>query len=223
VRYLHSALFGTVLFISLFLSSEVFGQLQKLEGLVQFSGIVVTGEKDHLVPVPYAMVKIINENRYTYTDPRGFFSIVAARGQKIDFSAYGFISGQYTISDTLKLQRYSIVQLLSKDSLTKSTTVVFPWPRREFFRLEFLAMNVTDDLADRVAANLAQDRMQKLVKGLPRDGAENGMMYLRQQAAKNYYYGQIPPMNIFSPLAWMQFFNDWKKGRFKYQAPEDNE
>ena len=43
------------------------------------------------------------------------------------------------------------------------------------------------------------------------DGNENADYYLRQQARKNYYIGQTPPMNIFSPIAWKQFFDTWKE------------
>jgi hypothetical protein len=38
---------------------------------------------------------------------------------------------------------------------------------------------------------------------------------MRQQSREYVYIGQTPPMNIFSPLAWGQFFQAWKNGDFK--------
>jgi len=50
---------------------------------------------------------------------------------------------------------------------------------------------------------------------LPRDGKEAAGKYLTQQAAKTYYNGQIPPMNIFNPFAWNEFIKSWKRGDYK--------
>ena len=50
---------------------------------------------------------------------------------------------------------------------------------------------------------------------LPSDGKEAANRYLTQQATKQYYSGQIPPMNIFNPFAWNEFIKCWKRGDFK--------
>jgi len=63
--------------------------------------------------------------------------------------------------------------------------------------------------------NLAQDVLARVEKVTKYDGTENANYYLREQARKNYYIGQTPPMNIFNPIAWGQFFKAWKNGDFK--------
>jgi hypothetical protein len=50
---------------------------------------------------------------------------------------------------------------------------------------------------------------------LPRDGRESQQIYQNMVANKNYWAGQQPPMTIFSPLAWMEFFRAWKRGDFR--------
>jgi hypothetical protein len=35
------------------------------------------------------------------------------------------------------------------------------------------------------------------------------------RANQLYYYKQAPPQNFLSPVAWMQFFDAWKRGDFK--------
>lgn len=185
------------------------------ENLVQFSGIVLDGSDELLVPIPYANILVKNEGRGTYSDFNGFFSIVVRKGAMIEFSAIGYKSYEFTIPDTLSDNRYSLVQLLTRDTINLPTAVIFPWPSREHLRLEFLAMDVSSELQARAARNLTADNLERARTNLPYDGRENADYYLRQQASSYYYIGQTPPMNIFNPIAWKDFFEAWKRGDFK--------
>jgi CarboxypepD_reg-like domain len=183
--------------------------------LVQFSGLIVTEEYGQMVPVPYAAVFIPKRKTGTTANYQGFFSIVAEKGETVQFSALGFRKKSFLIPESLTDDRYSMVQILSRDTILLDEAIIFPWPSREHFKTEFLAMNVNDELEKRAMENLAAETLEKVRKVTPHDGAETGSMYLRQQARNYYYYGQIPPMNIFSPNAWQQFFKSWKNGDFK--------
>lgn len=183
--------------------------------LVQFSGMVLDGTTDELLPVPYTNILVVGKGRGTYSEFSGFFSLVVEKGDTVRFSAIGFKTTDYFVSDTLKDNRYSLVQLLTRDDVNLPTAVVFPWPSREHFKLEFLAMDVTSEMQQRATANVAEDALARMRSEVRADGNENADYYLRQQARKNYYIGQTPPMNIFSPIAWKQFFDTWKDGGFK--------
>ena len=185
--------------------------------LIQLSGLVLDGGEEQLAAVPYANIYIKNAGRGTYTDFSGFFSIVVREGDTVRFSAVGFEDAQLVVPDTLGDQRYSIVQLLSQDTINLATAVIFPWPSREHFKLEFLAMDVTNELQQSARANLAEERLREARKEVLPDGDESADFYLRQQARRSYYVGQTPPMNIFNPIAWGQFFKAWKNGDFKKQ------
>jgi hypothetical protein len=104
---------------------------------------------------------------------------------------------------------------MTRDVINLPETVVFPWPSREHFRLEFLAMDVTPELQEMAAENVAEEALQRMRSEVTRDGRENANYYLRRQTNQYYYIGQRPPMNIFSPVAWKQFFDAWKRGDFK--------
>jgi hypothetical protein len=54
-----------------------------------------------------------------------------------------------------------------------------------------------------------------LISSLPRDGREAVSQQFRNQAAKAYYAGQTPPMQVFNPAAWADFIQAWKRGDFK--------
>jgi CarboxypepD_reg-like domain len=183
--------------------------------LIQFSGIVVTEENGQMIPVPYASIYINQKNRGTFTGLNGFFSMVVEHDDKVSFTSVGFKKTTIKIPDTLKDSRYSMIQILSRDTILLAETVIFPWPSREHFKSEFLAMNVGNELEKRAMENLAAETLEKQRKIVTFDGRETGTMVLRQQSKSYYYLGQTPPMSIFSPLAWADFFKSWKDGKFK--------
>lgn len=183
--------------------------------LVQFSGMVLDGSDEQLYPVPYTNILVKDKGRGTYSDLKGFFSIVVEKGDVIVFSAIGYKTVEYKIPEDMKDERYSIVQLMTQDAINLPETVVFPWPSRDHFKLEFLAMDVTPELQERAAKNLANEALRRMRNEVSVDGNENADYYLRQQAREYYYIGQRPPMNIFNPVAWKKFFDSWKNGDFK--------
>jgi hypothetical protein len=189
--------------------------VEKVDNLVQFSGVIVTDERGQMAPVPYAAVYIPSRKIGTTANYQGFFSIVAEKGETVIFSALGFRKSSYAIPQSLKDDRYSMVKIMSRDTILLDEAVIFPWPSRDHFKTEFLAMNVQSELERRAMENLAAETLEKVREVTPRDGRETGQMYLRQQAKNYYYYGQTPPMNIFNPLSWQQFFQSWKNGDFK--------
>ena len=202
----------SILFFILFGAFSAWGQNNKL---VQFSGMVLDGTDEQLYPVPYTNILVKDKGRGTYSDLKGFFSIVVEKGDVIIFSAIGYKTVEYKIPEDLEDDRYSIVQLMTQDTINLPETVVFPWPSRDHFKLEFLAMDVTPELQERAAKNLANETLRRMRNDVSVDGNEHADYYLRQQAREYYYIGQQPPMNIFNPVAWKKFFDSWKNGDFK--------
>ncbi len=207
--------------ISLFTLSTIHAQEDQDSTLVQFSGMVLDGSDDNLYPIPFANILIKEDARGTYSEMNGFFSIVAKKGDVVSFSAIGYKAVDFVIPDSLEENRYSIVQLMSPDTINLPETIVFPWPSRDHFKLEFLAMDVKDQMQERAIENLAQKSLRKMIEEVPYDGDENADYYLRKEAQSYYYIGQTPPMNIFSPVAWKQFFDAWKRGDFKKKKEDD--
>lgn len=201
-------------FLLLIGASKMMAQTES-ENLVQFSGMVLDGSDEQLFPVPYTNILVKEKNRGTYSDFKGFFSIVVEKGDVIIFSAVGYKTVEFEIPTDLEEDRYSIVQLMTQDTINLPETVVFPWPSREHFKLEFLAMDVTPELQERAVRNLANETLERMRNEVATDGNENADYYLRQQSREFYYIGQQPPMNIFNPVAWKKFFDAWKRGDFK--------
>ena len=214
MRYLPGILTtALVLLLSAFASAQT-------DSLIQFSGMVLDGTTEQLQPVPYTNILVKGQSRGTYTDFNGFFSIVVKKGDVIEFSAVGYKTVDYRIPRELEDDRYSLVQLMTQDTINLPETVVFPWPSREHFKLEFLAMDVTPELQKKASENLTADNLAKMRSQVLPDGPESASMYLRQQSSNFYYIGQRPPMNIFNPIAWKKFFDSWKAGDYKKKADE---
>lgn len=188
---------------------------------IQFSGLILANQDGKLLPVPWATVYLPGKSRGTYADHRGFFTLVVEKKDKVRFNCIGFDPVTITIPDTLTQDRYSIVQMMTQDTINLPETVIFPWPSKEHFKIEFLKMDVTPELQRRATENLANEYLAEARKNpdmVPYGGRESANFYLRQQSREYVYIGQVPPMNIFSPLAWGQFFKAWKEGKFKKQS-----
>lgn len=202
---------------SFFLFKNIsFAQTEPKDSIViQFSGLILTEEYNQLVPVPFTTVYVEDSRRGTYSDLDGFFSIVVRKGETVVFSSIGFETVRYVIPDTLKSNRYTVYQLMSKDTIILPETVVYPWPSREHYKIEFLAMDVSNELRANAIENLSAETMDKARRALPRDGVETGNLYLRQIANERRYSNQLKPMNVLNPLAWKDFFEAWKSGKFR--------
>ncbi len=204
---------GSLVLLLTIWGQRVFSQNARDTNLVQFSGVVMTSDTDTLIPLPFVNIQVVGSPRGTYTDFDGFFSIVAAKGDTIGFSAVGFKRVDYVIPDTLHTDRYTIYQLLPKDTLMLPETVVYPWPSREHFRLEFLALDTETQLDKNIIESLSKKNINRMLVLLPVDADEVAKAYFKEQQKKLYYAGQVP--SPIDPMAWIRFFKAWKAGKFK--------
>ncbi|MDA0881839.1 MAG: carboxypeptidase-like regulatory domain-containing protein [Bacteroidetes bacterium] len=198
-------------FFSLSLMAQ--GDLEDANDVVQFSGIVVTG--DSLSPVPFVTVYRTRDAKGTITDTKGFFSIPVLKGDTVRFSSIGYVPTQMNISDTLSANRYNVVQFLGVDTVMVATTFIYPWPTKHRMKEEILALRLEDDQAERARKNLESIMMYNRMAEMGMDGSENYKVAMQQQAQRISYAGQAPPQNIFSPIAWAQFIKAWQDGAYK--------
>jgi hypothetical protein len=83
--------FFLILFFILFAeANDLYSQTNKNKNLVQFSGMVLDGSDERLIPIPFTNVIVKGKQRGTFTDFKGFFSIVVEKGDIIIFSSVGY-------------------------------------------------------------------------------------------------------------------------------------
>ena len=181
--------------------------------VIQFSGIIVTG--DSLTPVPYTNIIIENTNRGTTSDFFGYFSFVAQENDTILFSALGYRKSHFIIPDSLEEKRYSLIQVLFKDTIQLSEVTVYPWPSREAFAEAFINAAPPEDDLLRARENLAPSRMLVMMETMDRDGFSNYKLSQQEYTNQIYYSGQAPPINLMNPVAWASFIQALRDGSLK--------
>lgn len=202
-------------FIVLLLSPAVAkAQLEVIsDSVIQLYGMVLTA--DSLRAMPAASITIKGQNRGTVTNSQGVFSIVALKGDVIEFSYVGFLDKVVTIPKNLDKKEYSIIQLMTIDTTYLPATIIRPRPSKEQFERDFVNVKIPDDDLEVARKNTDVAKRRVLMKTIPSDGREAVSYNLAKQAQKYYYNGQQPPIQLLNPAAWMEFINAWKRGDFK--------
>jgi hypothetical protein len=183
------------------------------DSVVQLFGVAMTA--DSLVGIPAVSITIKGTNRGTITNYQGVFSIVALKGDVIEFTHVSFKPKTIIIPKNLQGNQYSIVQLMIEDTAYLPVTIIKPRPSPEQFARDFANAKVPDDDIEIARQNISESKRRVLMQTTPNDGAGATSMQLRNVANKAVYSGQIPPMNIFNPAAWSEFIQAWKRGDFK--------
>ena len=183
------------------------------DSVIQLFGVVMTA--DSLRGIPAASVVVENKGRGTITNSDGVFSIAVLKGDKITFSSIGFKKKTINIPTNLTDNQYSVIQLLINDTAYLPATILRPRPTREQFARDFVNNTIPDDNYEVARKNTDESARRLLLTTLPKDGREAVNQTLKQQAAKYYYAGQVPPINILNPFAWADFIKAWKRGDFK--------
>jgi hypothetical protein len=208
-----------ILFVLIFCTGSAYAQPVLIENdIIEVSGIIISrNEKQGLQYVPFATVAVNNSNRGTYANWEGMFSIVIKKGETLNFSAIGFGDFSLTIPQNFEGLYYSAVVELEPKDINLAEVVIFPWPNRDNFRAEFLAMQPTEamKMEDVAKGNLNRRKMFEMNKNMGMDARENAMYYLQKQASSYSYMGQGQPMPILSPVAWSQFFRQLQNNKKK--------
>ena len=193
-------------------------QIRKDTSLLQFSGVFL--DSDSLIPVPWVNIEVINRNEGTTTDYNGTFSFVAHAGDTVRFTCIGYKPFQCIIPDSLTTKRFTLVQLFSRDTHYLPEAVIFPWPSKDQFREAFLNLHIPDDDMERAKKNLAWMERKAAYEEFGNDGRLSFIRTNNAYTEKLYYAGQAPPLSIFSPFAWAEFFKALKDGSLKDRNKE---
>ena len=178
--------------------------------VVQVSGLVVTG--DSLRPLPYATVYRVRDSRGTMTDARGFFSIPVLEGDTLMFSSTGYIQRDVIITNGGEKNRISIVQPMGRDTIMMNEAFIYPWPSRESFKREFMALGLDETAYDIGQQALDPFDIYDRLIDVGQDGQGVISAELRQMSLDYGTAGSLPTTNLLNPVAWAQFLRALKNG-----------
>lgn len=198
----------------LFLPSRVKAQFENYkDSVIELYGVVMSA--DSLKALPAVSIVVKGRNQGTISSDDGVFSIVVLKGDKIEFTSVGYKPKEVTIPKNLVGNQQSMIQLMVQDTVYLPATIIRRRPTREEFERDFINTNVPDDQEEIARQNVSERKLRALMAAYPMDGKEATGYYLRQNAQRYYSEGQVPPQNIFNPLAWAEFIKAWKAGDFK--------
>lgn len=183
------------------------------DSVIQLYGVVMSA--DSLRALPSVSIVVKGRNQGTISSEQGVFSIVVLKGDQIEFTSVGYKPKLVTIPKTLDGNQQSMIQLMVEDTVYLPATIIKKRPSREEFERDFVNTAVPDDQQEIARQNLSESNRRALMAVYPTDGREATNYYLKKNAQKYYYSGQLPPQNIFNPLAWAEFIKAWKRGDFK--------
>lgn len=187
--------------------------------VVQFSGYAVTS--DSLIGVPFVHITVLHTGRVATAGVDGFFSLPVLEGDTLYFTSVGYKTSEYIVPKGLADEKFWAIQLMTRSERYLHETVILPW-RREDFHQVFMNTHPPKTDLERAQENLERERLAAMGEKLERDADEATEQNLRERSAQTYYYGQVPPQNIFNPLAWAEFIQAWKRGDFKNSNNNNN-
>jgi hypothetical protein len=182
------------------------------EKYLQISGVVLD---DSLQPLPFVSIMLKGTRSGTVSDYYGFFTIVARPGDEMQFFSINHKNKAYNLSDTLTGRHYSIIQILTKDTIQLAQVNVFPWPSKEQFKRAILNLDLSDTDIERAYKNMDNEDVRASIKGGSMDAASNYRVRMQQQYTRLYQAGQYPSVSLLNPVAWAQFIDAWRKGKLK--------
>lgn len=193
--------------------------------LIQFSGFVIAA--DSSAPVPYANIKVIGEPRGAISNPEGFFSMVVEYRDTLRFSSVGFKPDTFVVADHTNNTKLKHVQTLTFDTTTFEEAVIRPYPTKEEFEEAFMNLELPDDKFAIARQNLQSQRLNLIARNLPKDAREQYTMAQQRFHNESFYSGgnlryftnfagtgTPVPGSLLNPLAWSEFVNAIKEGRF---------
>lgn len=183
------------------------------DSVVQLYGVVMSA--DSLQALPAVSVVVQGTNRGTITSNEGVFSIVVLKGDQVEFSSIGYKPVTITVPRDLKSNQYSVAQLMVQNAIYLPATIIPANPTPAQLFRDIANADIPDDEKELARKNLSDAKLRALMAVYPVDGQEASGYYLKQNARKYYSAGQMPPQNIFNPMAWAEFIKAWKRGDFR--------
>lgn len=183
------------------------------ENKVELTGVVMSA--DSLRYLPFVSVVVRNKDDGTTSNERGIFTLIAEKGDTLEYTSIGYRKRIYVIPKVLSSNRYAVIQLMTQDTFHLPTAIIRPSLSKAEFDKAFTTWNIPDDKYETARKNTEYQTMRMLAFTMPKDGREGQSAYQRMQVQRTYWAGQQPPMTIFSPLAWYEFYKSWKRGDYR--------
>lgn len=193
-----------------------FAQAQSPRKIVQFSGLIVSGDSAFGTPGVYIFVP--REGRGTVSNAIGYFSMAALTGDSVVIKSMGYKEKYFVIPYTFEDKISVIIEIL-EDTLYMPLVEITPWPTERLFKEAFLALKLPEQDLNNMNNNLNDQVLKRMMYNLGADASMNSRYYLQQQtrSVENQYFS--PTLTLLNPFAWKNFIDGVKRGDLKKTYP----
>ncbi|WP_345220300.1 carboxypeptidase-like regulatory domain-containing protein [Hymenobacter koreensis] len=193
-------------------------QAQGQRQVVQFTGIVATG--DSLLGVPGATVFVPKAGRGTATNAYGYFSLPVLAGDSIVVRSLGYRNQYVVIPPDYPRQSYSVIVQLREDATVLPEVRIFPYLTEKDFKRAFLALELPKERGTRTAENLNEQILRQIFRNAPVTSMANYRQTMQaQELNQQRRMGMAPnPYSnnpLLNPFSWLQLIQQVKNGDFK--------
>ncbi len=214
----------TLLLVAGWLLAAPTAQAQGKRRVVQFTGIVASG--DSLLGVPGAAVFVPKAGRGTSTNAYGYFSLAVLAGDSIVIRSLGYANQTVLIPPDYQRQSFSVVVQLKEDVTILPEVRVFPYATERDFKRAFLALNLPTARGTTGTENLNAQLMRRIFNTLPASSTANFRQTMQQQDQQyNARMGLGPSLQsnnpLLNPFSWMKLIQQVKAGEFKKKEGTD--
>ncbi|MBF9237069.1 carboxypeptidase-like regulatory domain-containing protein [Hymenobacter sp. BT683] len=224
LRLRRFSLFFAVALLGVLLLAAPAAQAQGKRKVIQFTGIVASG--DSLLGVPGASIYVPQAGRGTASNAYGYFSMAVLAGDSVIIRSLGYANETIVIPADFQRQSYSVIIRLREDATMLEEVRVFPYTTERDFKKAFLALNLPTERGSAAAANLNAELMNRIFRTQPMGAVANFRQTMdRQQYSHDLRMGMAPNQYsnnpLLNPFSWLKLVEQVKKGEFKKKNNDD--
>ena len=205
-----------IFFILFFISS--FSQDKGEDPIViQFSGIVITG--DSAFGVPHVLVYVPKSMRGTESNDIGYFTMPALAGDSVVIKHIGYKTQYIVLPDGIEKQSYTYIVDFKADTSEMAEINIFPYPTYQLFKQAFVNADIPkDDNEENWKKNLDKENMKRMMMGMTPSGYESYRTYTLnevQRIERGDLVTVNPLTNVFAWISLIQEINKKRKVKKK--------
>ncbi|MFD2717998.1 carboxypeptidase-like regulatory domain-containing protein [Hymenobacter monticola] len=224
LRFRRFSLFFAVALLGTLLLAAPSAHAQGKRKIVQFSGIVASG--DSLLGVPGASIYVPRAGRGTSSNAYGYFSMAVLAGDSIVIRSLGYANQTIIIPPDYQRQSYSVVVQLIEDATVLPEVRVFPYTTERDFKKAFLALRLPTEKGSAAADNLNEELMNRIFRTQPMGAVANFRQTMQnQQYNQDVRAGFGPSVYannpLINPFSWLKLVKQVKNGEFKKKYNDD--
>ncbi|UOQ97433.1 carboxypeptidase-like regulatory domain-containing protein [Hymenobacter sp. 5317J-9] len=224
LRFRRFSLFFALVLVGGLLLAAPSAHAQGKRKIIQFTGIVATG--DSLLGVPGATIYVPKAGRGTSSNAYGYFSLAVLAGDSIIIRSLGYANYTVVIPRDYQRQSYSVVVQLTEDATVLPEVRVFPYTTERDFKKAFLALRLPTEKGSAAADNLNQELMDRIFRTQPMGAVANFRQTMQNQQYNQDVRAGFGPSTyannpLLNPFSWLKLVQQVKSGEFKKKYNDD--